>query len=242
MSTLEQTDDGIRKAREIVEWSNNRLPRRQVSIIDRYIRGDLKIALRRSIIEKSEYGFLIEPERHQRNRNKIEESLLGSGQTHCARSNFDIDQFPMLTHDVELMQGVERFVPSIIRFQRFNLCSLDIWQPFYKFMSLIATGGEGVGAAGDWKIGVVWPTRAVAYCERRREHIQTAANGMDVHAEIDIERERQESFLRAHYDAVRNWRFRLFDAYVDVIGEPGGHPLFEGWEVGYGPIDAGLCV
>jgi hypothetical protein len=41
---------------------------------------------------------------------------------------------------------------------------------------------------------------------------------------------------------VRSWRWLLFDDQIEIALPPGGEASFEGWELGYGPVNACLSV
>jgi hypothetical protein len=54
--------------------------------------------------------------------------------------------------------------------------------------------------------------------------------------------ERERVFLDSYYHIVSRWRWLLFDNDFDVIAEPTFDPFTEGWQLGYGPINAGVSI
>lgn len=239
---VEQFDDRVCKARELVERGNYLWRNFGRRFVERYLRGELDIVVRRAIADEAQYGFLIRAEHCGTEKTEIRDvqSSRGCGGNREFWRDLDAQQPPMLTHDVELMEGEQRFVPSLIRFQRFNARAFAVGKPLYQFTSLEPPGGELVGAPGNGKIRIVWSSYAVAAEQCSRENIETAPQGVDVSADLDIEIQRERAFQARYYRAVRDWRFRLFDTVIRVVAEPGVDPLGEGWQLGYGPVNTCL--
>ena len=235
-SVVEHVDDRVRQARELVERGNDLIRLFRLDYIERYSRGYLALAIRRELPEEANYGFLIFARSHIAGWNKVIPGKCPFG------DKINHDQIAVLPHDVEMVEGIERFVPSLIRFQRFDDRFFGCGQPLYEFASFVPPTCENSGALGYRKIGFVVPTYAVANGQCSRENIEAATNDVDVGAKLDVERERERAFLDRYYPVVRRWRWRLFKADFDVVGEPGCNPLSEGWELGIGPINARLSI
>jgi len=61
-----------------------------------------------------------------------------------------------------------------------------------------------------------------------------------VGADLDIEGEGKRLFLDRHYEAVRVAQFQIFKSNLYVEFHPSFKALTERWEMGYGPVNAGL--
>jgi hypothetical protein len=237
-SVVEQFDDRLRKAREIVERSNNRFSFRHPRFVDRYREGTCNVGLRRALADECQYGFVISA--YPSGGDRMDRAS-PAGYSEKCRSRLDSKQSAMLAHDVELMEGPQKVIPSIIRFQRFDDVSFGRGKPLYAFET-----GERVDkvveAAVNREVGFRVLTFAVARRERAGEDIQATANRVDVSPCLDIECQRQRLFFDRYYELVRNIRIRVFEGYFNIEMEPGVDPFVEGWELGYGPVNACLSV
>jgi hypothetical protein len=240
---VEQLDDGVRKAREIVKRGNDRLARDKASFIDRYLSGEFHLVLRRAFPDESDCGFLIVHHHEAVGEGFVAPQDIGTGDLKISVIRDHGEKFSMLTHDVELVKSPKLLVPSFVRFQRFQAFPGDFRQRVYEFRSLELPLRECVGAPSDWKIDILKTGYAtVSFGERRREDIQAAPQDIQVSADLDVEAERKRLFLAAYYDVVRAIRIVIYDFSIEVGLEPGVNPLSQGWELGFGPIDAGYGV
>ena len=176
--------------------------------IDRYCRFDGCVALRRSeydarsepvqdgfIIERSRMGF--DSPAEQRN------PLAGSGWRHR-------EQAIMLSHDVELVERMEKTVRSWIWPCRFDRLDLGIRKPAFSFDLFCGVTPPIVGAPRNWEM------RMVARCvvtvplnERPHENVQTAADRMDYDARINLNSRIERRFDAHHYKLATSLRVRL---------------------------------
>jgi hypothetical protein len=239
---IEQGDDKCRHVREMVQNSNDWLSV-EPSFVDRYVRNELHLVVRRTLPDATQYGFLIQAQGSSGFRDEISRCGFPTDYAEAQRANFDFQKPAVLTHDVKLMEEPKRLVPSLIRFQTFDQAAWKIGKRLYEFRTLESSPGvENHAVSGDRKINVVGLRYAVAVGQRSSENIETASNSVDVSPHLDIERQRQWRFLQRYYRIVIGWRWRLFGADFDVQPEPFAKAFREGWELGYGPIDAGLSV
>lgn len=129
---VEQVDDRIRKAREILERFNDWSPHSQTGFIENYMRGKLHIGLRRVLGEQPQYGFIIHSEPSTSGWN---EPLDRTPTKYRERpgTSYDGQQTAMLPHDVQLMEGPQPWVSSLIRVERFDEGAFVLGQPLYAF-------------------------------------------------------------------------------------------------------------
>lgn len=256
--SVEGADDRVRQARELTERANYLWRFGGSGFIERYLRGELELVVRRSVPGQTKYGFVIRAQSPSSKEDEvpqfepcryIAEKVLSDGlQSPASRSIGDfilrgnnyIQQSSMLSHDVEVMEGEKRFIPSLIRFQRFDDRALGAGKPLYKFRSLIFSCREISSAGSHRELRIFGFTYAVTDGESRGENIETAADCIDINAGLDIERERERRFHLDYDGAWRHWRFKLFDTEFDISAEPGFDLFRKGWQLGYGPINACL--
>jgi|ERR1700674_3092634 len=236
---VEQFNDTARKASEMLKRFDDCLADANRSFIERYVSGKLHIGLCRASGDEAQWGFLI----YRRDAVDGFESpptLAVNPERLC--TNTDREQAAMLTHDVELMEGPQRCIPSLVRFQRFDNATFAGGKPLYKFSTLIATRTKRSPAFGDRKIHIFGSRYAEAVSERCGENIKTTADGVDVRTDFDNERQREQLFLDRYYHQVLGCRVYINHVGVDVCFDPDMEPLLEGWELGYGPVNASLGV
>jgi len=234
LGSIEHCDDRTGKASEKRECGNNR----KVNVFGHnYARGIFRYGVKMAFGDQPQYGFVIGAA-HVAGRNGDKEIV--SLEAHCRGDYLNFKEPFVLADNVESMEGVKGVIPSFIRFQVFNDIALNGGEGLYEFTPLIPVGSKGLGINGDWKINVVNIRYAIASGERASENIQAAPNDIDVSSGFDKERQRQWLFFCRYYDIVRRIRWKLFNTHVDVVIEPDIQALFEGWELGYGPIDCGL--
>lgn len=243
LGCVEQLDDRVRRARELCQRGNDWLAKERTSFRDRYVGHELNIGVRRSLPEETDYGFLICA---QPTCDRVSGLEINNGsppiESEGQRYDFGVYQPTVLPHDVELVERPERFVPSLIRFQRFDVRTFDLGERLYEFVAPVISSHERGGASGDRKVRVFVAHCAAARGERRGENIQAASDRVDISADLDVELARQRAFHERYHGIVSGWRWRIFDREIHVVCEPGIDPFLEGWELGYGPIDAGLGV
>jgi hypothetical protein len=236
-SIVEPLNDRLCDTREIVKHSDHWFSIRQFGFAKRYAEGICNLGFRRTFADKRQYGFILSahpPRRDWLNRP--------SRNPEGHRSRLYANQPTMLAHDVEMMEGPQQFVPTFVWFQTFDNLSFGRGKPLYEFGSLVIPCGKSSGTVGDGEIRVFGLRHVVALGESCSEEIERAADGVDVGSDFDIEGERQRLFFDRYYHVMRGWRIRLFDTCADIEMEPGVDAIFEGFELGYGPVNACLSV
>jgi hypothetical protein len=240
LDEIEQVDDRIRKARELTERCNN-FPMFEVAgFVQAYLHGELELGMRDTLGEAPNYGFVISAMHPTGDDGREGAVHFNPYDTQLRRKNIDGEKTLMLSHNVEQMEGIKKFVPSIVRFQRFDDRSFPCGERLYEFAPLVAAAGENVATFDYGKVGVINKVLAVAVSERRSEDIEAASDRIDVGAGFDLKRQRQRRFVNSNYSIVQGIRWQLFDDYLNVFIEPSVKARLEVWELGFGPIDRGF--
>ena len=242
LDEIESFDDAICKARELAERCNN-FPMFEVEgFIQAYLHGELKLGVRRTFGEKPNHGFIVSAWPPTGNNRREGAFHFNPNDAEIYRTNLDREEALMLSHNVEQMEGVKQFIPSIVRFQRFDDRAFPCGERLYEFTPLVAVAGEDGSTVDDGKISIVNKVLAVAVSERRSEDIEATSDSINVGTGLDLECQRQWRLLNSSDDIVRGIRWQLFDDHLNVFIEPSIKARFEGWELGYGPIDRGFGV
>jgi hypothetical protein len=237
---IERVDDARRKARELTNRCNN-LPAFEVfGFAQAYLRGEMKLGMLHRLGNKTDGGFLIAA-LHPTGGDGAKFVHLGVGGD-AVWSDGNAQEPRVLSDNVKIVEGIDKPIPSAVRFQIFDDKSFSLRERLYEFGTLVLPPSKARFALRSGEISVICKVLAVAVGERDRENIQAAANHIDVSASLNLELQRKGSFYDRHHEIIDGIVWRLFDDRIDVILEPGIETLLEDWELGYGPIDRGLCV
>jgi hypothetical protein len=234
---VESLDNRFGETGKIVQGSDHWFSIRVPDFCDRYAKGLCNLGFRRTFADERQYGFLAGSQPPSRDwLNPIPAYPEGHGH------RLYTDQSAMLTYDVQIMEGPKQSIPTFVWFQIFDNRSFGRGKPLYEFASLIVASREGGRTFGDGEIRVFGLRHAVTLGERGGQKIESTSNSIDVRTDLDIEFERQRLVFDRYYDIMRSWRISLFDGCAHIEMEPGVDALFEGFELGYGPINACLSV
>lgn len=208
----------------------------------RYLSGDLEVIFVSEFGDHAKYGFAI-------GVNQLGESGFAFNETippmasNDSGARFDSQKSLVFPGIVEVVQLPEEGVPSVVRLDRFDYLALRIGEPLYEVSPLVFSRQKlGLGL-GDGKICLVPIRHVVAVGKGRREYIERAADRVDVGPEFDRKLKGYGRFLECYEKVVSGVRIKIFDAQINIDVEPSLHPLLEGWQVGYGPINRriGVC-
>ncbi len=214
---LEQSDDRLRQARELTERCNN-LPMWEVTgFIHAYEHAEINFGLRMLFGEEANYGFVISAAHPT------------TSYSNNMGHDFDCQKTLMLSDNIQKMEGVEKIIPSFVRFQRFDDSSFHGGHGLYKFRPF--------KSISNGEVSLVTVSLAVAVGERHSQNVEATSDSVDVGSSLDLERERETRFFLRYHNIVRNLRWLLFERYVSVLIEPAIESAFEGWQLGFGPID-----
>jgi hypothetical protein len=211
----------------------------QGRLIERYCRADIGIAWRRSeprARRKSiQNGLLIfvsknglnapAPSRHPRPLDR----------------EVDLDKPLMLTKNIELMEGPQNVISSLVRIERFDRGSLPLGKPLFAF-DTCQWIDEIVEGSVNWKMRVGTRMYAVACGQSRRKQIKSAPSRIDDGSHLGANNGINRALLAGYQNLVAGIRIILHDEFIWAAPLPGRESLLEDWDLGYGPIDASLSV
>jgi hypothetical protein len=241
---VEQLDDRVRKAREIVEHFNDTDRLYERGFIDRYASRDFEIicrpAVRRPFPERSEQCLVVcrnDPSAKFWSES-VTRKIWGDAKAGCMENN--LKQSVVFPLDVELMKDPKQIIPSLVRLQRFNECSWRLGEPIYKLMSLVVPRSEMTQALGNREPRIFGIDYVVPSRERNSQNIQATSERVEISPELNIKSEREQLIIANYQRIVSRWRWQLFDSHLHVSSEPRIDFGPESWEFGYGPINACL--
>jgi hypothetical protein len=206
--------------------------------IERYLGGDMAIALRRRDAaggwEPVQDGFIIQ--------NFTAGHELKPIDLNAIRGNARVDsnQSFVFAAYIELMKDVKHRVPALVRPERFNNALFMLGKPLFAFNSI--SPEKVVGGTENWKVRFVARFYAIACGECRREQIEAAANRIDDSADLRIEDQIEWPLEHGGQYVVGRISITLHDKYIRAIPLPGSEALLERWDLGYGPIDSSLSI
>lgn len=242
---VKERNDAACKASKLVEHFNDRLAHEGPMLVDGYVKGQFKLAFRRrSPWDKQQYGFVVwaahppvSRDGHKRGDSRIPRSNLES-----LWVDWGHEQPSVLAQDVEVMEGPKQFIPSLIRLQVFDGSTFKPWENLYEFRAFIHSIPPMLGRFGHGEVSIFGLRHAVAVSQCGCEQIQTAAQKVDVNPSFNLKSERQCGLSATKNEIALRWRVQLFDNHFDVFSAPGCQVSLEEWDMGYGPINAGLSV
>lgn len=117
---IEQPDNRIRQARELTQRCNNLSMFEVAGFIQAYLHGEINFGFRCAFGEETNCGFIVsaaQPSSRQRSESLTQRP---AHDAETGEPDFGRQEPLMLPYNVELMEGVEKIIPSLVRFQRFD--------------------------------------------------------------------------------------------------------------------------
>jgi hypothetical protein len=148
----------------------------------------------------------------------------------------------VLSSDVELVECEQGIIPSRIRLQRFEDVSGVGREGLYQFITFESPLGKLGGVGGDRKIHFMPPKYRVALGNRHGEQVEATADTIDDSTRLGVEDGWKGLNITELNEVLSHLRVSLSDETIMFVVDPGFEPLFECWDMGYGPVDTGLGV
>lgn len=238
-SSFKSLDDRVREAGELAQRSNDWLVRDQISFIERYVSGDLKIAIRRVDTGRPNYGAICEA---RPMCGESEALSVGLWRNHDhTRVQIDLQKPLMLSPHVELVQGEKKIVPSLVWAQCFDDLQIASRKPLFAFSHTLRHA-EPFERVIDRKVRISTWHYAVACGECGREQVEACSDAVNRSSgprieggsERPIDFELEQLFARL--------RVGIADKFIGWCVEPGFEFLLDRWELGTGPVNSAIGV
>jgi hypothetical protein len=211
----------------------------QGGLIQKYLRGDVAIAFRRAESpsgETEQNGFIIQMKKAGFN--------IGApcGDVGLRDEWFNGKKSFVFPQNIELMDGVENVVPSIVSLCVFDRGCFAGRDPLFVFDSRY--GSQKVGASlSNGEVGLAVRFYAVAREKRRHENIQGGSSGIYNGSYVAMnERVQRDAEISNKEFPIFVGRIRLWDNLVWALPLPIHKSLLQDWDLGLGPIDCSFGV
>jgi hypothetical protein len=234
-------DNRNRKAREIVQRCNDARSLHNVPLVERYIKGELDLVIRRINADPDEYGIILKAcpsmvgEFKSIRRPVRSESCEG-------RHGRNLHQTSMLSRLIYFVEGVEKSVTVLPRLQAFDGGAIGIGKPLYLFATRVLPMEELIGRGTDGKLTVTWNRVAIAHSEGVYENVEAASQAVNDRAGFCIDDSGNRLNISKLDAFLAFFRVQFFNQTIRGILFPGLNSPIEDLELGYGPINAGLSV
>ncbi len=141
-------------------------------------------------------------------------------------------------HTVEVVEGVEEFIPSTIRLECFDREAIGFAQPLFAFCAVDTARHvvKAVDGTEYGEMGVAVRYYAVATRQGRCNKVESAANGIDDNASFDIEAEVGRPRPADYYKILSSVRIRLDNGGIWACPLPSCEALLKDWDLVFGPI------
>jgi hypothetical protein len=236
---VKEPNDQIRRARELVERSNEALRRSSTPFSEAYLNGHVKIALRCTSGHLTNYGILLEARPYG---NNFQSATVQSGiHDNRVRSGISGQKAPMLPRLVEVVEFKQMGVPSIPRFERFDDSDVGYGKSLYLFKAPIF-GPERGFVSGNGEIHIFGPRMAVALGERDGENVQTAPDTMDDRSGVGAQDEWYRLYIAEAEKVLAGLRIDITEDCKRITFLPVCSPPLQIWEIGFGPLDSGFSL
>jgi len=239
VSVIEQADDFADAGSEAGEDGNGCFFAAEAEgLVKDYREGNSGIAFRYSGPDiggrAKEHGFIVVALPNGRPTR----SLTPRGNHEAANDRNNGHQPLVFSHTVEVIEGVQKFIPSTVRPECFDREAIGFAQPLFAFCAIdpvrhIVKAVDGT-EYGEMSVAIRY--YAVASGECRRQQIKRAANGIDDNADFDVEAQIGRARPADYNQILSRIRIRLYDDGVWAGPFPGYESLLKDWDLGFGPI------
>ena len=207
------------------------------SFIERYLCGDLKLAVRRVGLGPRYYGAILEPWPNGREGKSLSQSLRVSHKP--LRVKMAGDEPFVLPYYIEAVQAAEKVIPSAVRLQAFDDIEIDWTQPLFQFFSFRREGGV-IGGKGEMSITTRFLAAANGQC--RSCNVKGKSDAIDDSSHMGVDGEWPASVCFELEQLLAGLGVHIFDQQICWSPLPSINGLLNDWDLGSGPIDSGIGV
>lgn len=167
---------------------------------------------------------------------------MGASPKPCVPMPRGIEQSTVFPGQVEVMEGAKRIIPSRIWPQVFDDVLIDLGKPLYLFEDL-ALGIEKAGLGfPDGKIGTFGFLPAVACGQSTGQNVEATPDAVDDSPHFRVDHRVEGFDIRQAVEFLAGVRIGINSHGIGMALLPFDDPLYQRWELGYGPIDSGLSI
>lgn len=233
--SVEETDNRLRRIRELVErrddWFGNKRP----NIAERYLNSQLNLVVRVNRAARQHVAIVRRLLPHEFIEYRGEASMAVDAD--AVRRRISLHQAPMLSNNVKVMEVPQKFsnMPSAVWLEHFDCHLISSGKPLYLFTSAAVKVVDG---KADREVDIFFSDMSVSLGEFVGEEVETASRGIDDKAGFSID----DAWNRLNFVDLPT----LFAGLRIVVScdgvwatvDPALNPFAESIELGYGPINA----
>lgn len=230
--SIEEANNRRRRARKLANRLNEVRALQSVGFVERYLRGDAHIAIRRRISGEQYQGCIV-----------AKEGFVDNSRHPSSWPQARPKQTAMFPGEVQFVKDAEQItVPSRIWPQVFHETLVGRGKPLYVFEGPGLPVPEVVNALPYREMGASILGVAVACGERARKQVETASDAVDERARLGQEEWVEGLCLDEAVRLVAGLRVVIDDYGVWSCVLPRDSALSQGWELGFGPVDCSLSI
>lgn len=233
LRSVEQSDDPLRLIGELGKAHKNWPPIGERSFQECYLDARINLAVKPHG-EAVQWGAIFQIARDER-----------FGRVLSAVANNSDAPYPLtkpdkplvLSHNVKVMKGGERVIPSIVWLETFDGRFVGGREPLYLFDSPLFKAGE---VFSDGEIDIIWPYVAVSLGQGDGNKIQATSDHVNDRPDFSIDCQREEMVDLQLGDLLSRLNIWLSDDAIWATIAPRSNAPAERLDLGYGPINASL--
>lgn len=176
VTSAEQLDDRARKARELVKRRNDWLRREYAGPPKRDLDAEQNIVMRRFGGNPRQHDAVFQIKDGRIRKFGIDAD---TPKTPSLGSGSGMQNLPMFSLNVEIVDGVKQVVSPTVRQEIFDSMNIFGRKLLYFFQSPIAVVEKRSAASTDWKVDVFWIGVAVSLGEADGQQIERTAHHVD---------------------------------------------------------------
>lgn len=223
--------------REVNERNKKRLSiYAQPDFIKDYLDGELYLGLRFVSGKFKQHGFVFQiAEVTDMELNASAKYGKAVDRKYCRDQSF------MLSQNVELMEGPQQVVTSVVWPERFNDFDVGWREPLFVFYS-IKRIDEVVEGSENGKVMLAIRYYASPQRESGTEQVQGTPKRPDDYSDLRMDDVGQRLFDAHYRELLIGLRIRVYRNYLEAIGLPRSDTTGENWELGFAPCDCGSRI
>jgi hypothetical protein len=211
------------------------------SLVEDYKRGDVCVALRQieGLRRTVQDDFVFQSLNSLRSNNN--HPSLWSHPEHAAGIGTGVYQAAMFPQYVELVEGPNGVISSLVWSERFDRGSLPPGQPLFAFDACQRIDHTLVGGK-KWKVRIRTRLVAVATTKRCGKQIESGPDTVYDDPNFSVHNGVKWPHQIGYQKMLASLRIKLGLDFIRVVLIPGNEFVLEHWNLGSGPINAGLSV
>lgn len=246
---VEQSDDLLRRVRELLERPNQRISPADPHVRERYLDSDLNTVVRIGRLPRQDVAVIRRLLPHELIQIRGQRTELVDADAVGRRMG--LHQRPVFTGSVEIVEGPQKRwkIPSVVWLETFDSRLMSGRKPLYFFSSAVSPAASSGPRPFkvclpdvNREVRVFFPDMAVSLGEPVSEKVQCTAQAVNDDASFCVDDTRDWFNLSEFPRIFAGLRIFLTDCGVWATIPPSSDPSVEDIELGFGPLNAGMNI